>query len=91
MYPLSYLEHARSIPPSTLLEVYLLLSLLFNIPQARTLCLRHNETTIAALFVTSIAVMLIAWILEARNKTKDLKTPYKEYPPEATHGVWSRT
>jgi ATP-binding cassette subfamily C (CFTR/MRP) protein 1 len=41
--------------------------------------------------MTSIAVILIAWILEARNKTKDLKTPYKEYPPEATHGVWSRT
>jgi hypothetical protein len=39
--------------------------------------------------MTSIVVTLIAWILETRNKTKDLKTPYKEYPPEATHGVWS--
>jgi hypothetical protein len=92
MYPLSYLEHTRSVRPSTLLEVYLLVSLLFNIPQARTLFLRHNEpTAIAAIFVATIGAMLIVWILEARNKTKDLKEPYKEYPPEATHGVWNRT
>jgi ATP-binding cassette, subfamily C (CFTR/MRP), member 1 len=92
MYPLSYLEHTRSVRPSTLLEVYLLVSLLLNIPQARTLFLRHNEpTAIAAIFVATIGAMLIVWILEARNKTKDLKEPYKEYPPEATHGVWNRT
>ena len=35
--------------------------------------------------------MLLLWILEARNKTKHLKYPYKEYPPEATRGVWNRT
>jgi len=89
MYPLSYLEYTRLIRPSTLLEVYLLVLLLFRIPQARTLFLRYNEIAIAVFFMTSIVVMLIAWILETRNKTKDLKTPYKEYPPEATHGVWS--
>jgi ATP-binding cassette, subfamily C (CFTR/MRP), member 1 len=92
MYPLSYLEHTRSVRPSTLLEVYLLVSSLLNIPQARTLFLRHNgPTAIAAIFVATIGAMLIVWILEARNKTKDLKEPYKEYPPEATHGVWNRT
>jgi ATP-binding cassette subfamily C (CFTR/MRP) protein 1 len=92
MYPLSYLEHTRSVRPSTLLEVYLLVSLLLNIPQARTLFLRHNgPTAIAAIFVATIGAMLIVWILEARNKTTDLKEPYKEYPPEATHGVWNRT
>ena len=91
MYPLSYLEHTRSIRPSTLLELYLLLSLFLNIPQARTLFLRHNGTAIAGIFVASIAAMLIVYILEARNKIKDLKEPYREYPPEATHGVWNRT
>jgi hypothetical protein len=35
--------------------------------------------------------MLIVYILEARNKLKDLKEPYRGYPPEATHGVWNRT
>lgn len=68
-----------------------MLSLLLSIPQARTLFLRHNGTAIAAIFVASIAAMMTVWILEARNKAKELKEPYSEYPPEATHGVWNRT
>ncbi|OCK85970.1 putative multidrug resistance protein [Lepidopterella palustris CBS 459.81] len=91
IYPLSYLEHTRSIRPSTLLEVYLMASLLLNIPQARTLFLRHNNLSIAAIFTASIGAMLLLWILEARNKTKHLKPPYREYPPEATRGIWNRT
>ena len=91
IYPLSYLEHTRSVRPSTLLEVYLIASLLLNVPQARTLFLRHNDISIAAVFTASIGAMLLLWILEARNKTKHLKYPYKEYPPEATRGVWNRT
>lgn len=91
IYPLSYLEHTRSVRPSTLLEVYLIASLLLNVPQARTLFLRHNDISIAAVFTARIGAMLLLWILEARNKTKHLKYPYKEYPPEATRGVWNRT
>ncbi|OCK89464.1 putative multidrug resistance protein [Cenococcum geophilum 1.58] len=91
IYPLSYLEHTRSVRPSALLEVYLIASLLLNIPQARTLFLQHNDISIAAIFAASIGAMLLLWILEARNKTKHLKYPYKEYPPEATRGVWNRT
>lgn len=91
IYPLSYLEHTRSVRPSTLLEVYLIASLLFNIAQARTLFLRHNDLSVAAVFTASIGATLLLWILEARNKTKHLKHPYKEYPPEATRGVWNRT
>jgi hypothetical protein len=39
---LSYLEHTRSLQPSTLMAVYLLLSLLFDAVQVRTLYLRAN-------------------------------------------------
>ncbi|RDW80341.1 putative multidrug resistance protein [Coleophoma crateriformis] len=35
--------------------------------------------------------MLVVWVLEARSKTNELKEVYKEYPPEATHGVCNRT
>lgn len=91
IYPLSYLEHTRSVRPSTLLEIFLVVSLLLNIPQARTLFLRHNDLPIAAVFTASIGATLILWILEAQNKTKHLIHPYKEYPPEATRGVWNRT
>ncbi|KAF2811591.1 putative multidrug resistance protein [Mytilinidion resinicola] len=91
IYPLSYLEQTRSIHPSTLLEIYLLSSLVLGIPQARTLFLRHDDLSIAGVFVAGIGAMLLLWTLESRNKTKSLKDPYREYPPEATRGVWSRT
>ncbi|KAG0652310.1 abc multidrug transporter B [Hyphodiscus hymeniophilus] len=91
LYPLSYLEHTRSIRPSTLIEIYLLFSVLLNIPQARTLFLRPNETAIAAVFVATIVAMFILWALETRNKTKYLKEIYRGYHPEATRGIWSRT
>jgi ATP-binding cassette, subfamily C (CFTR/MRP), member 1 len=35
--------------------------------------------------------MVILLILEARNKTNVLKESYREYPPEATRGLWNRT
>lgn len=91
IYPLSYMEQTRSVRPSALLEVYLFASLVLDIPQARTLFLRHDEVAIAAVFTASIFAKLTLWVLEAQAKTKHLKNPYKGYPPEATHGVWNRT
>lgn len=91
IFPLSYLEHNRSIRPSTLLEVYLLASLLFSIPQARTLFLRHDDLQLSAVFVATSGAMLIVWVLEARVKTKHLRNQYKNYPPEATQGILNRT
>ncbi|KAJ4303189.1 hypothetical protein N0V90_002082 [Kalmusia sp. IMI 367209] len=91
MYPLSYLEHTRAVRPSTLLEVYLTFTLLLDIPQARTLFLRKDVDSIAILYSMNIAAMLTLCLLESQNKTKDLKEPYNEYPPEATRGVWNRT
>ncbi|KAF2488718.1 putative multidrug resistance protein [Lophium mytilinum] len=91
IYPLSYLEQTRSVHPSTLLELYLISSSVLSIPQARTLFLRQDDLPIAAIFVASIGATLLLWTLEARSKTKSLKEPYREYPPEATRGVWNRT
>jgi ATP-binding cassette, subfamily C (CFTR/MRP), member 1 len=90
MYSLSYMEHTRSIRPSTLLEVYLLFSILLDIPQARTLFIRHNNVPIAAVYVVSVVAKVVLWALESRNKAKHLKEPYQEYPPEATRGIVNR-
>ena len=91
MYPLSYLEHTRAVRPSTVLEVYLIFTLLLDIPQARTLFLRSDVNSIAALYVVAMAAMVLVWWLESRKKTADLKELYKGYPPEAISGVWNRT
>jgi hypothetical protein len=76
----------KSTRPSSLLTVYLLLSILFDATQIRTLWLTHRVAIAAvqsAIFGTKIAMLL----LENREKTSYLKSPYKEYPPEATRGV----
>lgn len=91
IYQLSHVEHTRSVRPSTLLNMYLLTSLVFDIPQARTLFLRPGSGPIAAVFTASICTKLMLLTLEAQNKQKHLKHPYRDYPPEAISGIWNRT
>ncbi|KAI5195395.1 putative ABC transporter [Aureobasidium subglaciale] len=83
---LSYFEEAKSIRPSSLLSVYLLLSVVFDAAQVRTLWLT-NRTNVAAVQTASIAVRTILLFLEAQSKTSYLKLPFKDYPPEAKSGI----
>lgn len=87
IFQLSYVEHTRSVRPSALLNVYLLLSLIFDIAQARTLYLRRDDSVIAAVFTIGIGIKLALLILEAQGKRPFLKAPYRDYPPEATSGI----
>ncbi|RHZ73317.1 hypothetical protein CDV55_106015 [Aspergillus turcosus] len=49
---LSHAQHMRSVHPCTLLNIYLLLSLLCDIVQTRTLWLLHGSTAIAGVLTT---------------------------------------
>lgn len=89
--PLSYVEHTRSVRPSTLLGVYLLMSLVFDIPQARTLYLRDASMSVTAIFTAAISAKVVLLVLEAQSKKSHLIYPFKEFPPEATSGIWNRT
>ncbi|KAM3536550.1 hypothetical protein MY4038_000005 [Beauveria bassiana] len=61
MAALSYLEHERTVRPSTILCVYLLLSILFDAAQCRTLWLLHAQqpaqqrALLPALFTAQLA------------------------------------
>lgn len=83
---LSYAEDKRSTRPSTLLNVYLLFSVLFDVTQDRTLWLT-GRTDIAAVMSASIGIRIVMLCLEARSKSSYLKSPYKDLPPEATSGI----
>ncbi|CAG8909081.1 unnamed protein product [Penicillium egyptiacum] len=83
---LSYVEDIKSTSPSSLLTVYLLLSVLFDATQIRTLWLT-DRVIIAAVQSAILATKLAMLILETREKTSYLNPPYKEYPPEATCGI----
>ncbi len=88
---LSHLEHSRAVRPSSLLIVYLLVSVAFDAVQVRTLFLRHDEPAILGLFTTSVVLKLLLLSLESINKRHYLRVPYNTYPPESTSGVFGRS
>jgi ATP-binding cassette, subfamily C (CFTR/MRP), member 1 len=91
---LSYAEHVRSVTPSVLLNVYLFVSLLFDIARCRTLWLRSlsgYSNVVAIVFTISVAVKFFILILEAVEKRWALRPVYKAYPPEATSGIYNRS
>ncbi|KAJ9485611.1 hypothetical protein VN97_g7741 [Penicillium thymicola] len=87
---LSYVEDIKSKRPSSLLTVYLLLSILFDATQVRTLWLTHR-VAIAAVQSAILGTKLIMLLLETREKRSYLKSPYKEYPPEETSGIVNKS
>ena len=87
---LSYLEHPRSVRPSSLLSLYLLFSLIFDIAQARTLFLR-SDTHVAWVFLAVMVSKLFLLLLEARSKRSFLKPPYDQLPTESTSGIFERS
>lgn len=70
---LSSMEHSRSVRPSMIINAYLLFSLLFDIPQARTLWLRPGPRSLPGVFTAGIAAKAVVLVLEAGGK-KDRKS-----------------
>jgi ATP-binding cassette subfamily C (CFTR/MRP) protein 1 len=83
---LSYAEDRKTARPSTLLNIYLLFSSLFDATQVRTLWLT-DRIHVAAVESASIGVKIMMLVLEAHPKRSYLKPPYKDYPPEEISGI----
>ncbi len=80
-----------SIRPSFVLDIYLFLSIIFDVARARTLWLIGLDRTIPIIFTSSIALKAVMILLESTEKRTILKPHYKGYPLEATSGVFSRS
>ncbi|KAL6239814.1 hypothetical protein BDW75DRAFT_197446 [Aspergillus navahoensis] len=90
---LSYAEHNFSTPPSFLLNVYLFVTLLFDIAKTRTLWLWQSggaSQIIASLTSVTVGLKLFLLFLESSNKRSILRDEYGAYPPEAAGGIFSR-
>ncbi|CZT07287.1 related to multidrug resistance protein [Rhynchosporium agropyri] len=87
---LSYLEHTRSVQPSAVLNIYLIISVLLDIPQSRTLWLRTGNTTVVAVFTAGLVLKATVLSLEMVEKRHILSKPYSEYPSEALSGVLNK-
>ncbi|KAJ0362676.1 hypothetical protein COL154_006121 [Colletotrichum chrysophilum] len=88
---LSYTEHKRSIRPSVLIGLYLFLTIVLDIAQARTLWLRDGLSTVAGVFTASLVVKVVVLALEETPKRVLLASSEKDVAVESTTGVVSRS
>lgn len=88
---LSTMEHSRSVRPSSLINSWILFSLLLDLPQARTLWLRSGPRSLAAVFTTGLVAKAVVLCLEARSKRRSLFPAYRRYAPESVVGLYDRT
>jgi len=81
---LSFLEHGRSVKPSTLLISYLLASIICDGVLLQSLYLTHGNSASAAVLTAEVGLKFLLLILESNSKRSYLRAPYKELPIEQT-------
>ncbi|GKU01234.1 abc transporter [Fusarium langsethiae] len=87
---LSYKEHSCARRPSTLLNIYVLLTLLFDIVQTRTAWLLiSGSSQQARLFTASVVVKAAILCLETIPKTRWIHWNAEDHSPEESSGVFS--
>jgi hypothetical protein len=90
---LSYFEHARSLGPSSLLNVFLLVSLLLDAAVLRTVWLSLStaavSTSVQAVLTACFALKATLLVLEGREKS-DHVVGRPTLAPEETSGLYSR-
>lgn len=88
---LSYIEHSKSLKPSSILNTYILVSLVLDGAILRTVWLSHLSAVISAVFTASFALKTAIVILEAQGKTRHLvDSDGRSLSPEETSGIYSR-
>lgn len=86
---LSHLEHLYSVQPSSLLNLFLSWTIVFDAVRARSLWL-SSYTVLAALYIASIAVKLLWFFLETRPKLAYFVNKTMQYGDEETKGFYNR-
>jgi ATP-binding cassette subfamily C (CFTR/MRP) protein 1 len=89
---LSSLEHTRSASPSHTIIIFVIISIILDIPQSRTLWLRHrSEAAVVATFTACLAIKIVTLFLEVWSKVPWLLSPYRAYAPETLANILDRT
>jgi ATP-binding cassette subfamily C (CFTR/MRP) protein 1 len=87
---LSNIEHNRCVHPSSTIGLYILCSLLLDIPQFRTLWLRCDLLVLPSIFAVGMLAKTLVLYLETRSKRGFLLSPYKFGAPEALGNIYNR-
>jgi hypothetical protein len=85
------MEHINSVRPSSIINIYLLFTLPFDIAQSRTLWIDRATNSIAAVYTSAIGIKLMIIVTEAIEKRHILLQQYQSISPEATSGIYSRS
>ena len=90
---LSHLEHVRSIKPSFIINLYLVVTVLFDAVRVRTQWLlgANENRVLAAVTTSSLTLKLVILVLEATEKRSFLPASYKQVSFENTSGLISRS
>ncbi|ODA76961.1 hypothetical protein RJ55_07478 [Drechmeria coniospora] len=88
---LSSLEHARSVRPSTLLTLYLGISLLLDMARTRTLFHIAGGETVSGIFLTAFIIKLFLFAAEVTEKRSMLREKWQNASPEDTGGIANRS
>lgn len=87
---LSFFEHGRSVKPSSLLSLYLLVSVPCDAIGLWSLYQSHGHSPRISLLATALAVKFLLLVLESSTKRRYLREPYRDLPLEQTIGVINR-
>jgi ATP-binding cassette subfamily C (CFTR/MRP) protein 1 len=84
-------EHQRIVHPSSLLWIYLLVSVVSAAVRTRTLYIRGYVPVLSHLSASSLACNLALLIVESTSKKSYLKPADHEFGPEELAGIFSRS
>lgn len=84
------MEHQRTLRPSFILNIWLLLTLLFDIAQVRTLWLQGYQSAIAPAMTVSVAMKASLVVVEAIEKRSILRAKWRAATPESTAGFYNQ-
>ncbi|KAK0104754.1 hypothetical protein ONS95_005024 [Cadophora gregata] len=88
---LSHMEHMHSIRPSAIINVYLIITLPFDVARARTFLTHETTQTFGAVFTSALAIKVLILISEAIEKRNILLDQYRYISPEVTSGIYNRS
>ncbi|KAJ6184246.1 ABC transporter integral membrane type 1, partial [Penicillium mononematosum] len=89
---LSFYEHSRSLRPSSLICLYLLVSIIFEIAQVRTLWLLHPASyPLAATATIALTARSLLLLSETYEKGKCLSPQCGHISPESSTGIFSQS
>ena len=92
---LSYLDHIRSIRPSTVLAIFLSTMTLLSVARVRTIWLVWSTNSIPMVIPVLLSFILIltlvSLLLESLEKRKNIDQTDPDATPEQFSGFWKRT